>query len=330
MSALMERDAKQYTLSVNQPVCPDCGSAVIRDRGPCRRPMFLEGLPLEERQLVESTTTSRLYDCQNCSLGFREPAINASDLERMYAAMPTERWQYATDNVAWTLARTWLLRRYRETEPVRVLDVGAFDGAFLRLLPDQWDRRAIEPSIAAHRDLEHAGIPCIAEFLTTPDPSHDGRFDVVTMFDVFEHLPHPRAALADVMAYLKPGGHLLLSTGNCRHWTWNYLGGDHWYCEPLQHIRFANPGYFTLFAGEGGCRVERIETHSHRPSTLAIRMKEAFETLSHYARRDRVWWRPLVSLLSKIPRLSYVRHKTMAPYTPGLRDHLFVVLQRCQ
>jgi SAM-dependent methyltransferase len=43
-------------------------------------------------------------------------------------------------------------------------------------------------------------------------------FDVVTMWEVIEHLPHPLTTLREVLARLRPGGLLMLSTPNTGHW----------------------------------------------------------------------------------------------------------------
>ncbi len=328
MHELVKRRVMEATEPVAACVCPDCGSRAVQDHGACRSPASLESLPPEERHLVDSAAASRLYICQSCGLGFRHPTLSDSSLQRMYALMPTERWQYPAENVAWTMARTWLLRRYARTDRIRVLDIGAFDGAFLKLLPAEWDRNAIEPSAAARRTLQQSGIPCVSEFLTTPSKSQAGTFEVVTMFDVFEHLASPSESLAQAIAYLKPGGHLLISTGNCDHWTWRLLGGDHWYCEPLQHIRFGSPKYVSMLAKRCGACLLQSRSHSHRQRRIVELAKESFETVAFAALRDRPWWLPIIKLALKCPGITYVRHKTTAPYAPALSDHLFAVLQR--
>jgi SAM-dependent methyltransferase len=328
MHERVKREVREATVPMAACVCPDCGSRAVQDRGACRSPAFLASLPPEERRLVDSAAASRLYICQSCGLGFRHPTLSEASLQRMYALMPTERWQYAADNVAWTIAQTWLLRRYAPTDGIRVLDIGAFDGAFLKLLPSEWDRNAIEPSAAARRTLEQSMIRCVAEFLTAPSESQAGSFDVVTMFDVFEHLPSPAESLAQALAYLKPGGHLLISTGNCAHWTWRLLGGDHWYCEPLQHIRFGSPKFVSLQAKRCGAKLLQSRSHSHRKRRLVELAKESFETVAFATLRDRSWWLPLIKLALKCPGITYVRHKTTAPYAPALSDHLFAIFQR--
>ncbi len=328
MSSTLEQPQASISAAPLLAACPDCGNTAVRDRGRCRLPAFLDTLPTEERAMVESAAESRLYHCDQCGLGFRHPMLSEDLLQRMYAAMPTERWQYESHNVAWTLAQKWLQRHHAQTDRLRILDVGAFDGAFLKTLPSTWDRQAIEPSAAARRDLEQTGIPCVTDFLSQPRQEDAGTFDVVTMFDVFEHLPNPSDSLNHALAYLKPGGHLLLSTGNCDHWTWRLLGGDQWYCEPAQHIRFASHRYFHHYVNGNPARISTLMTHPHQQANILTKTRESFETVVFAALRDRPWWLPAIKIALKLPGLGYLRHKTTAPYTPAIGDHLFVALQK--
>jgi SAM-dependent methyltransferase len=41
-----------------------------------------------------------------------------------------------------------------------------------------------------------------------------GEFDLITIFHVLEHVPDPRAALARLSAWLRPGGHLYVEVPN--------------------------------------------------------------------------------------------------------------------
>jgi SAM-dependent methyltransferase len=221
-----------------------------------------------------------------------------------------------------------LRRRPLDNSSFRVLDIGAFDGAFLQTLPESWQRFAVEPSTAAHADLTRLGITVVAEFLDEPSKADAGQFDVVTMFDVFEHFPQAKTSLRNSMSYLRPGGHLLLSTGNCAHWTWQLLGGDHWYCEPVQHLRFASQRYMETAVRDLGARVVKSQRHAHRTGRWRDRMTQAYETCAFAAFHRKVWWSPLIKLISLVPGWRYVRHKTTAPYTPALRDHLFIVIEK--
>ncbi len=330
MTVILEQTVDTIPTTSVDVICPDCGSRDVSHCGVCRDPGLLKLLPATEKHVTAASATAGLYACRNCELGFRSPPPDSASLQALYAAMPTERWHYATHPESWKLAERWLQKQFPLTDDVRILDIGAFNGAFLQTLPQSWKRYAIEPSVAAHAELKQLGVTVIAEFLETPAREFAGQFDVVTIFDVFEHLPQPRQAIAHALEYVRPGGHLLLSTGNCHHWTWGLLGGDHWYCEPVQHLCFGNRRYLAATAAACGGRLLIAQPHAHQLATWCDRVSQAYESYAYVALRKRVWWTPLVKLVSLLPGWNFVRHKTTAPYTPALRDHLFCVIEKCR
>lgn len=98
----------------------------------------------------------------------------------------------------------------------RLLDVGCATGTFLAEMrrygdwqvsgvePNQWAARYAQERLGLdvfHGHLSEAGFP-------------DGQFDVVTMWDVLEHLHDPRQALAEIFRILKPDGLLICSVPN--------------------------------------------------------------------------------------------------------------------
>lgn len=63
----------------------------------------------------------------------------------------------------------------------------------------------------------------------------NGRFGVVSMGDVLEHVPYPAVALAQVRELLAPRGLLYLSTPNAGSYAWNSLETSNPYWRELEH-----------------------------------------------------------------------------------------------
>lgn len=95
----------------------------------------------------------------------------------------------------------------------RALDVGCATGTFLAALrSDGWDVWGVEPGAAAAEkararlgpQILHGALESVAL------PAHS--FDMITLWDVIEHLPDPAATLRHIRSLLAPGGAVLIQT----------------------------------------------------------------------------------------------------------------------
>jgi len=99
--------------------------------------------------------------------------------------------------------------------PGTLLDVGCATGSFLTLAAERgWVGHGVEVSeFAAAKARERTGL----EIFCGPfgdAPFVNETFDVVTMWDLLEHLPVPLEALQKAYSLLKPSGLLLVNTPN--------------------------------------------------------------------------------------------------------------------
>ena len=98
--------------------------------------------------------------------------------------------------------------------PRRLLDVGAHAGRLMSLARARgWDVEGVElnPRTAAQAAAS-TGAPVHWGSIQTFEA--DARFDAVTIIDVLEHIPEPRAALARAAAWLRPGGAIVVKVPN--------------------------------------------------------------------------------------------------------------------
>jgi SAM-dependent methyltransferase len=162
----------------------------------------------------------KIVRCADCGLRYLEPQPNAADLaglydEAYYVSFDSrERGYdgYVTEAENWRRTFRDRLRDLPAT-PGRLLDVGAATGFFVeQARAAGWDAIGVEPSEwAAAYARDELGVDVrtgTLESLQLPDET----FDVVTMWEVIEHLSDPRATLAEAHRILRPGGRLVLST----------------------------------------------------------------------------------------------------------------------
>ncbi len=130
--------------------------------------------------------------------------------------------------------------------PLRWLDFGCGAGGFLKYLRER--------GTLAGRPLELTGhdLGSYAELLRRDDglrildldqvsKEPSAYYDVISMIEVLEHLPQPLPALALVARLLKPGGLLLLTTGNMAGPIARRHGIHYRYCAPEIHVSLFNP-----------------------------------------------------------------------------------------
>ncbi|MCA9051738.1 MAG: class I SAM-dependent methyltransferase, partial [Planctomycetaceae bacterium] len=295
-----------------------CGNARLIDLGACREPgIGARGTTLEG-ELSVRFEAGRLYRCEQCYLGLRLPCPDPDALESLYRNLPATRWQ---NGLLRGSAQQYLVKRLSQQQGLRILDVGAFDGTFLSALPDSFQKFAIEPSDAAVL-LEELGIRNLKSFLQAPTPEEAASFDVVTMFDVFEHLSDPLQGMQNLMGYVRPGGTLFVGTGNLDHWSWRPNAGGHWYVDPIQHVVFGSRRHFAWQAVRLKAARFSCQAFSHHRGSVRQQISQALTTLYFGMRNQSGWRRMAVRLMNSSAFFRSLSHKDAMPYAQQLHDHL--------
>lgn len=121
----------------------------------------------------------------------------------------------------------------------RLLDYGCAVGLFVRVATESgWAATGYERSEwAAQYGREHFGLDIVLGDGRN-SPAFESRFDVVTMWDVVEHLEHPRDVIQSISKWLRPGGLLALNTVNSSS-AGARLAGRHWrHLAPPHHLQY--------------------------------------------------------------------------------------------
>lgn len=117
----------------------------------------------------------------------------------------------------------------------QLLDFGCADGYFLSLAKKHgWRISGVElSSEMAARASKELGVS-----IDQAIPDRFGAYDVMTMWEVIEHMPRPIEHLRRLIDLLKPGGVLALSTPNTEHWQ-AVRSHDKWVSyRPPSHLQY--------------------------------------------------------------------------------------------
>lgn len=244
----------------------------------------------------------------------------------MYRETPAQAMVYDYEaNAAWSHARGALLSLYSMQATPAVLDIGCHTGDFLGGLPAAWRRFGIESAREPLRVAQgEKAVTVIGGRIEDIGAEWAGKFDAVTMFDVLEHLPNPADGIARAAALVRPGGALIISSGDMDAWTWRWIGAGHWYLQTPQHLSVISRGFLRHVAMERGLRLREFQTipHRHAPRTLDA------ARLAYWGMRQRGGlWRIPQRLLHALPGLRDLRHMQSVPWAMSLKDHCVAVLE---
>jgi 2-polyprenyl-6-hydroxyphenyl methylase/3-demethylubiquinone-9 3-methyltransferase len=157
-----------------------------------------------------------IYACRNCDFHFldildgEEKENRLDDKARSYIESRLTEGQYLHPE------RVEFIARHTELNSIKALDIGAGLGQFQLLVGERGGEcLGIEPSsLRRQYAAEKFGINLHRELVDSPfwQDNFSQYFDLITLWDVIEHVNFPRETLQAAVELLKPGGLLCLET----------------------------------------------------------------------------------------------------------------------
>ncbi len=238
-----------------------------------------------ECQVCESSHSTLLFAedpyqirrCSGCSLVFVTPRYCDNTIHEVYGQ---DYWtsdtpktkgyaDYASEAPLYLKTykrRLGLVKRFCKSS-AKVLDVGCAAGYFLRVMRDAGhDVYGVEISspIAAEAkehlgdERVHIGPLDSVDHEANQKAYAKGSFDLVTMWDVIEHVPNPQDLLRQALEMLKPDGHLILETQNVDSRFASMLGPKWHHYKHEEHIYHFNPSTIRKLLEQGGFETVKL------------------------------------------------------------------------
>lgn len=219
----------------------------------------------------------RIHRCERCGYAFVHPVPSREQLDKLYsdpAYLNTrisagETRRVNTGQLERADSRLdWLSRYFTKG---KILDVGCGNGEFILKAGGRglevYGLEASESAATAAGNLTGARI-----YKDEPENLHRSglRFDLVTMWDVIEHVPVPPRFIRLCASLLTENGLIAVSTPNQRNYH-GILHGDNWkgYRDGPEHLHFFNLKTLNILMERNG--LVAIASRTRKISPLLLR-----------------------------------------------------------
>lgn len=280
----LEELAKNVTLSEDIP-CNLCGS---RDAAL----LFPSSLKGSTPNATDFRCTSAAYGvhppivrCRHCGLVYANPRWDSSVVRESYSVVEDPTYVEEREGRVLTFSRNLLPFENlvaRNSHTRRLLDVGCHIGVMVELAQQAgWDAWGVEPSTWAAKQAQERGLHVINGTLADAN-LEPGYFDVVTMWDVIEHLTDPAAEVRQVSRVLKKGGVFAIHTIDIESW-FARLMGKRWPWLMEMHLYYFSPRTLGKMLNQMGFEVVRSSSQGRflRLGYFATRLEPYNKPLAH-------------------------------------------------
>jgi 2-polyprenyl-3-methyl-5-hydroxy-6-metoxy-1,4-benzoquinol methylase len=206
---------------------------------------------------------AQIVECLHCGYVYANPRLTEEQLLAAYAAVEDNTYVQERQGRELTFQRH--LQHMEKILGVAngraLLDVGAYIGVFVEVAAAAgWQVCGVEPSTWAVTEAQKRGLPVIEGTQDTPDLQAK-RFDVLTMWDVIEHVVDPMAELRKAHHLLKPGGWVVVHTMDVdslaarlmgSHWPWLMDMHLHYFSQATLAQMMRNVGFEVVWSGVRG------------------------------------------------------------------------------
>ena len=250
--------------------CPICGGGSIE--------LYLDGDDdgIKAESVGSSRTQvshGRILRCKGCGLAYRSFRPREAELAALYGAADDRTYEAESANRQRTALRHHrLVQRYvaggDKAGDKTLLDLGCASGAFLKVMENAgWQVYGVEPAAAQYRRAKSLmGEGSRIQQCVLQDARLDITFDLITLFDVLEHVVDPVEFFALAASHLVDGGHLLLNVPRIDSIPSRLLG-SHWPLLLGEHLNYFTLESLRICGKKSGLRLVH---HGRRPAAFSL------------------------------------------------------------
>jgi SAM-dependent methyltransferase len=246
-------------------VCPICGSTAIG--------AYVEAMTnvLDRSSLGSSRITvshGTILRCHSCGFGFSESRLTEQELAELYRNLDHEIYEAESDGRARTAEQHFKIVG-RLVNSGSLLDVGCASGGFLQVcLRNGFQVTGVEPAqqFAARAAAAVRGKGEVFCATLQEAQLRDHSFDVITLWDVLEHVADPVDFLRKCESLLKPDGYLFANVPDIASLQATLLG-RRWPLLLPEHFNYFTRNSLNLCATKAGLTLVRF---GRRPAFFSV------------------------------------------------------------
>ncbi len=258
----MNQHIEKYQALLENVVCNLCGAD---DYSVVYPPRYELAKPEEILNTFRSSGDERLLDqlvrCNQCGLEYLNPRLRADVVIEGYSSGSDETFISQVAGRERTFSASLkLIEKYKPARG-RLLDVGTAGGSFLSVAKRVgWDVEGCEPNRwMCDWANQHYGLKVV------PGTIFDMRlesesFDTVTLWDVLEHTPDPKATLLECKRVLKSSGLLVVNFPDIQSAVARLMG-RRWVFLLSVHLYYFTTATLTRMLNELGFQVVKVKRH---------------------------------------------------------------------
>ena len=209
-----------------------------------------------------------LFKCHNCSVVSVRPLLSNEELNQYYPENyisypePIDKEMLIIkrlDRQFGVFKRRNKIERYTGKRRGKILDVGCATGVFLKEMQNHgWEAYGVEPSVyAAGIAVDQQGLDVFNGYLSEAK-FEEHFFDVITFWDVFEHLPNPVETMQIIKRMLKPDGTLVICMPNTESWE-RKIFKQYWAgWDVPRHCHIFSPKAIEMLLATQGMRIGKL------------------------------------------------------------------------
>jgi SAM-dependent methyltransferase len=267
-----------------------------------------------------------IIECGTCGLLFKSPIPTAQEFADYYNEVDFKKWQPSNDptaKVCFPIDRIVLSQLNTMQDGAAILDYGCSTGRLLAPLTKRFACYGFEINQMAAQAAADEGL----HILTPQDiGSKSFELDCVVLVDVFEHLLSPVETLKELAALLKPGGKLVIATGNGDAPICRLDPAQFWYFRIIEHVCMLGRKHAEFLGTALNLALTGWVECSHYNTPLGERVYQVVRHLAY--RRIAKGSAAIKKLIRFVPGIRRIGDWKYAPAVTYQNDHVVVVFEK--